>query len=91
MNQIIFWLIISIDIHLIFEILFLYEIYLDVENLYVLLLITFVFNLYFIFTQTVIYIKSEIQNILIQNINVWRNSDDCNAPQLVSKTNIIYL
>ena len=43
-----------------------------------------VLNIYFISTQIVIHIKSQIQSILIQKINIWKNSDQTDKYLIVT-------
>ena len=54
------------------------------QSIYPCCFAAFTVNLYLIITQIITQIKSKIQNILIQNINVWKDSDDKNKPLLVT-------
>ena len=60
----------------------------NIELIYLFFIFLFIilFNLYFISTQTVIHNKSKIQNILIKNITIWRNTPETNKQIIMVKT-----
>ena len=67
---------ISLNFQILFSSLYMFEVGIGPNIKYLLILFGFVMNLYLISTQIVIQFKSKIQNILIKNINVWRNTDE---------------